>query len=84
MGHVALRQPESQLRFQVISLRHDRKMPTMITTNWIPSEWNRVFTDNAVAHAMLDRLAERAEVFHLEGQSYRETHYRPAPKVTPP
>jgi hypothetical protein len=33
--------------------------------------------------AILDRLAERAEVFHLEGTSYRETHRRPARKVTP-
>ena len=37
----------------------------------------------AMAHAILDRLAERAEVFHLAGTSYRETHRRPAPKVTP-
>ncbi len=36
-----------------------------------------------LAHAILDRLAEQAEVFHLEGTSYRETHHRPAPKVPP-
>jgi DNA replication protein DnaC len=84
VGYVALRQPESHLLFQVISLRHDRKKPTVISTNRIPSAWNQVFTDNAVAHAILDRLAERAEVFHLEGTSYRETHRRPAPKVTRP
>jgi DNA replication protein DnaC len=83
VGYVALRQPESHLLFQVISLRHDRKKPTVITTNRIPSAWNQVFTDTAVAHAILDRLAERAEVFHLEGTSYRETHRRPAPKVRP-
>lgn len=84
VGYVALRQPESHLLFQVISLRHDRKKPTVITTNRIPSAWNQVFTDNAVAHAILDRLAERAEVFHLEGKSYRETHRRPAPKARQP
>jgi len=84
VGYVALPQPESHLLFQVISLRHDRKRPTVITTNRIPSAWNQVFTDNAVAHAILDRLAERAEVFHLEGTSYRETHRRPAPKVSRP
>ena len=83
IGYATLRQPESHLLFQVISLRHDRQKPTVITTNRIPSEWNQVFTDNAVAHAILDRLAERAEVFHLEGTSYRETHRRPAPKVPP-
>jgi DNA replication protein DnaC len=84
VGYVALRQPESHLLFQVISLRHDRKRPTVVTTNRIPSEWNQIFADNAVAHAILDRLAERAEVFHLEGKSYRETHRRSAPKATRP
>ena len=83
LGYVALRQPDAHLLFQVISRRHDRKKPTVITSNRIPQHWNQVFTDTAVAHAIFDRLAERAEVFHVEGQSYRETHRRPAPKVRP-
>lgn len=83
IGYATLRQPESHLLFQVLSNRHDRKKPTVITTNRVFGEWNQIFADDAVAHAILDRLAERAEVFHLEGTSYRETHRRPAPKVTP-
>jgi DNA replication protein DnaC len=82
VGYVSLRQPESHLVFQVISVRHARKKPTVVTTNRTFGEWNQIFADDAVAHAILDRLAERAEVFHLEGTSYRETHRRPAPKVT--
>ncbi len=81
VGYVALRQPDAHLLFQVISLRHDRKRPTVITSNRIPKHWSQVFTDTAVAHAILDRLAERAEVFHLEGESYRATHRTAAPKV---
>lgn len=84
VGYIALRQPESHLVFQVISVRHDRKKPTVITTNRVFGEWNQIFADDAVAHAILDRLAERAEVFHLEGTSYRETHRRPAPKAAQP
>jgi len=83
IGYATLRQPESHLLFQVLSVRHDRHKPTVITTNRVFGEWNQIFADNAVAHAILDRLAERAEVFHLEGTSYRETHRRPAPKVPP-
>jgi len=82
VGYASLRQPESHLLFQVLSSRHDRKKPTVITTNRVFGEWNQIFADDAVAHAILDRLAEGAEVFHLEGTSYRETHRRPAPKVT--
>ncbi len=81
IGYATLRQSESHLLFQVLSVRHDRKRPTIITTNRVFGEWNQIFADDAVAHAILDRLAERAEVFHLEGTSYRETHRRPAPKV---
>ena len=44
---------------------------------------NDIFPDDAVAHAILDRLAERAEVFHLEGTSYRETHRSPASNLSP-
>jgi DNA replication protein DnaC len=53
-------------------------------TNRVFGAWIQVLADDAVAHAILDRLAKRAEVFHLEGTSYRETHRRSAPKVTPP
>ena len=56
----------------------------MITTNRVFGEWNQIFGDDAVAHAILDRLAERAEVFHLEGTSYRKTLRRPAPKAPQP
>ena len=84
LGYVALRQPDGHLVFQVISARHDRKKPTVVTTNRVPSEWNQTFADDAVAHAILDRLAERAEVFHLEGKSYRETHRRLPPKASQP
>ena len=83
VGYVSLRQLESHLVFQVISVRHDRRKPTVVTTNRTFGEWNQIFADDAVAHAILDRLAERDEVFHLEGTSYRETHRRPAPKATP-
>jgi DNA replication protein DnaC len=83
IGYATLRQPESHLLFQVLSARHDRKRPTLITTNRAFGEWNQIFADDAVAHAILDRLAERAEVFHLEGTSYRTTHRRTAPRVPP-
>ncbi|MBI4179383.1 ATP-binding protein [bacterium] len=83
IGYATLRQPESHLLFQVLSVRHDRHRPTVITTNRVFAEWNQIFADDAVADAILDRLAEGAEVFHLEGRSYLETHRRPATRLTP-
>ncbi len=74
VGYVLLREAESNLAFQVISARHDRRRSTIVTTNRPFGEWNQIFHNNAIAHAVIDRLIERSEVFHMEGKSYRETH----------
>lgn len=69
MGYLSLRQRESHLVFQVISTRHDRRRPTVVTTNGTFGSWKRIFADDGVANAVLDRLAEPAEVFQLERTS---------------
>ncbi len=74
IGYVSLRELESNLIFQVISQRYDAKRSTVITTNRPFGEWNQIFHNDAMARALIDRLIERSEVFHLEGKSYRETH----------
>ena len=74
VGYIDLREVESNLVFQVISQRYENKRSTLITTNRPFGEWNQIFHNDAMAHALLDRLIERSEVFHLEGPSYRETH----------
>jgi DNA replication protein DnaC len=74
VGYVSLREVESNLVFQIISARYEQRRSTMITTNRPFGEWNQIFHNDAMAHALLDRLIQRSEVFHLEGASYRETH----------
>lgn len=74
VGYVSLREVESNLVFQIISQRYEFRRSTLITTNRPFGEWNQIFHNDAMAHALLDRLVERSEVFHLEGKSYRETH----------
>lgn len=74
IGYVSLREVESNLVFQIISQRYENKRSTLISTNRPFGEWNQIFHNDAMAHALIDRLIERSEVFHLEGKSYRETH----------
>jgi DNA replication protein DnaC len=74
VGYVVLREPESNLVFQVLSQRYEARRSTAVTTNKPFGEWNQIFHNDAMAHAVIDRLVERSEVFHLEGKSYRETH----------
>lgn len=75
VGYVSLREAESNLAFHIISARHDCRRSTIVTTNRPFGAWNQIFHNDAIAHVIIDRLAERSEVFHLEGtKTYRETH----------
>lgn len=74
LGYMTMSQQEANLFFQVISRRHDNKKPIVVTTNQPFAKWNQVFHGDATAHAIVDRLTECAEIFYLEGKSYRQTH----------
>jgi len=76
LAYLTMSHDEANLFFQVASRRHDSGRPTVVTTNKPFSEWNQVFHGDATAHAIVDRLTERAEIFFLEGKSYRQTHRR--------
>jgi DNA replication protein DnaC len=75
LAYLTMSHQEANLFFQVISRRHDNNRPTVVTTNKPFGEWNQVFHGDATAHAIVDRLTERAEIFFLEGdESYRQKH----------
>lgn len=74
VGYVTMSVSEANLFFQVISRRHELGRPCVLTTNKPFQEWNQVFHGDATAHVIVDRLTERAEIFTLEGESYRKRH----------
>lgn len=71
LGYVALDTQASNLFFQVISSRHDAELGTIATTNIPFGKFNQIFANDAIAHAIVDRLVNEAEVFYMEGESYR-------------
>lgn len=71
LGYVSLDTQASNLFFQVISARHDHDLGTIATTNITFGKFNQIFASDAIAHAIVDRLVNGAEVFYLEGPSYR-------------
>lgn len=71
IGYLSLGSQGSNLFFQVISARHQKKS-TVITTNLPFSEWGNVFDSTAVATAIVDRLVNQSEIIILEGASYRK------------
>jgi len=55
--------------FQIISKRGEL-LPTIITTNLIPSQWGKMF-EASTATAILDRLSLQGSFIACEGRSYR-------------
>ena len=74
VGYLSLGQQGSNLFFQVISARHQRKS-TILTTNLPFADWGKLFDSTTVATAIADRLVHRSEVLILEGTSYRRKHH---------
>lgn len=72
LGYVSLDAQASNLFFQVISARHDQGLGIVTTTNIPFGKFNQIFANDAIAHAIVDRLVNDAEIFYMEGPSYRE------------
>ena len=70
VGYLPLGNEGSNLFFQVISARHEKKS-TVITTNLPFADWGKIFDSTTVATAIADRLVNNSEVIILEGPSYR-------------
>jgi len=71
VGYLPLGKQGSNLFFQVISARHDKKS-TIITTNLPFADWGNIFDSTTAATAIADRLVYNSEVLIMEGSSYRK------------
>lgn len=71
IGYLPLGRQGSNLFFQVISARHEKKS-TIITTNLPFADWGNIFDGTTVATAIADRLVYNSEILILEGKSYRK------------
>jgi len=72
LGYVDFDVQGSQLFFQVISARHDAGLGLLVTTNLNFSQFNQIFANEAVATVVVDRMVNEAEIFYMEGESYRK------------
>ena len=72
LGYVDFDVHASQLFFQVISARHDAGLGLVVTTNLNFSQFNQIFSNEAVATVVVDRMVNEAEIFYMEGESYRK------------
>jgi len=71
IGYLPLGRQGSNLFFQVISARHEKKS-TIITTNLPFAKWGDIFDGTTVATAIADRLVYNSDILIMEGDSYRK------------
>lgn len=61
---------QANLLFQLISMRYERGS-IILTSNYNFEDWGKVFQDDVVAAAIIDRLVHHAKIFYINGTSYR-------------
>lgn len=71
LGYQSLDRHETHLFFQFVSARY-MKGSTIITSNRSVKEWVNIFSSDEMATtAILDRLFHKAQIFNIDGRSYR-------------
>jgi len=70
LAYAAKDQAETSVLFELISARYERRS-LLITANQPFAEWNRVFPNEAMTLAAVDRLVHHATIFEMNVESYR-------------
>jgi DNA replication protein DnaC len=70
LGYLPIDKQGADLLFQVVSARYERGS-IMLTSNRSFTDWGRIFNDNTIAAAVIDRLGHHSEVISIDGKSYR-------------
>lgn len=70
---MAMDQQEANLFFYLINDLYNQSS-IILTSNKAPKEWGELLGDPAITTAILDRIIHRAEIIHLNGDSYRMKH----------
>jgi len=70
LGYIGFDKEGSELLFNLLSMRNETKS-IIITTNLSFNRWEEIFGDPTLTAAMVDRIAHKATVINIKGDSYR-------------
>lgn len=80
LGYLSYDSRNSDLLFQIISRRYERKS-LVLTTNLAFRDWPTIFPNATSATALIDRVVHHADVIAIEGESYRRREAEEAQKA---
>jgi DNA replication protein DnaC len=70
LGYLPMDGRRANLFFQLVAARYTRG--SLLITSNVPFEaWGKLFGDDVIASAILDRLLHQSEIFAINGPSYR-------------
>ena len=75
LGFVPFDRAGGELLFNLIADRYEHRA-TVVTTNLAFGEWVRVFADEKLTTALLDRLGHHAHILTTKGPSFRTSARR--------
>lgn len=70
LGHFSFDELSAHTLFQIISRRYEHGA-MIITSNKSYVEWGKIFGDEVLATAILNRLVHHSTTFNIKGDSYR-------------
>jgi len=70
LAYVSKDQAETSVLFELIGARYERRS-LLVTANQPFGEWGRVFPDQAMTLAAVDRLVHHATILEMNVESYR-------------
>jgi DNA replication protein DnaC len=70
LGYVTMSRGGVELLFRVFADRYERGS-ILVTSNLPFSEWGQIFQGERMTAALLDRLTHHAQIFDMNGESYR-------------
>jgi DNA replication protein DnaC len=70
LGYLPLDGEGAKLFFELIAQRYEKKS-IILTSNRGFTEWDKIFSDEVIATAILDRLLHHCTIVNIRGKSYR-------------
>jgi DNA replication protein DnaC len=70
IAYVTKDQAETSVLFELIAARYERRS-LLITANQPFGEWGKIFSDQAMTLAAIDRLVHHATILEINVESYR-------------